>query len=484
MSVPRTILPVGSFAWLVLHELRLASRTTGGRPWARYVGWGLIAIWCAAGVLIALPMRDMEIPRNSMAMTIFATASIGLFTFMATQSLLASQRALYEAGDLDLLFSSPLDASRVVSAKLAGIVGTVAFTFMVIVLPVTLPVAIFGHPQLFGIPALIAALALTASCLGLALTLGLSRLAGPRAARTVGQIAAALAGGAFFIASQMMGRAGGEEDRSGMEIMFLTLAEQGFGTEGVWSLPGRAAFGDTLAIALLLGGAVLLFAATSWGMRTWFLASWRDGRMRLSRPGKSRAKGGIAKHFHAGLARSIFAKEWRLLSRDPALAFQIVLRLIYLAPLMLIALRNSGEEGLPLGPSLAFSSVVIAGQLGASLAWLAASAEDSPDLLKVAPVDREELEQAKLYAALAMAGPFIVLLPIGIAFESVADALVALFFTGVTAGLTAYLEVTNAKPQPRSTFQRKGSGSFVLAIIGFIIALILGLVAGVITYFV
>jgi ABC-2 type transport system permease protein len=482
MSLPRTILPVGSFAWLVLHEFRLTSRAAGGRRWATYFGWAMIAVWCVAGVLIAMPLRDVPIESSPLAMTIIAAAAIGLFTFMSTQALLASQRALYEAGDLDLLFSSPLDASRIVSAKLAGIVGTVALTFALIVLPLAIPIAAFGHPQLFGIPALLATLALAAACLGLVLTLALSRLAGPRAARTVGQIAAALAGGAFFIASQLMGRAGRDDDRSGMETMFETMRDNGFGTHGFWALPGKAAFGDPLAIALLLGGAVLLFAATSWGMRTWFLASWRDGRMRLSRQRK--AKGGIAKHFHAGLAASIFAKEWRLLARDPALAFQIVLRLIYLAPLMFIALRDFGEGGLPLAPSLAFSSVVIAGQLGASLAWLAASAEDSPDLLKVAPVEKDELDQAKLFAALAMAAPMIVLLPIGIAFESIPDALVALFFTGVTAALTAYLEVSNAKPQPRSTFQRKGSGSFVLAIVGFVIAMILGLVAGVIVYFV
>lgn len=473
-------LPVGGFAWLALHELRLAFRADTRKMLARAIGWVLLLGWCSIGVLVGLAMRGVTIPVVPLAMTIIATIAVGMLTFMITQAMLASQRTLYEAGDLDLLFSAPLAPRRAVAAKLAGIVATVALTFAFIVLPIMVPVAVLGHPEFLGVPLIVLALALVSACLGLALTLLLARIAGPRAARTVGQIFAALAGGAVFLASQFMGGGRGER-QSGIELLFERMREAGFGTEGLSALPGRAAFGDPLALAAIVAGGVLLFAFTAWAMQTWFLSGYRSGRMRLGGRGGRKATGKIARHFHASLGRAVFAKEWRLLTRDPALAFQIVLRLIYLAPILLVALRSEGS--VPLAPTLAFSSVLIAGQLVGSLAWLAASAEDSPDLIAVSPVEKSQLDEAKLFAAMAMASPLAILLPIGIALETIPGALVTLVFTAIAGGLTGWLEVTNAKPMPRSTFQRRGSGSVLLAIFEFVIAAILGLVAGVIVYF-
>ena len=90
----------------------------------------------------------------------------------------------------------------------------------------------------------------------------------------------------------------------------------------------------------------------------------------------------------------MFAKEWRLLARDPALAFQIVLRLIYLAPIALAAFGRG--RGPPLAPGARLLQRDVAGQLVGSFAWLAVSAEDAPDLLAVAPVGERQVERAKL----------------------------------------------------------------------------------------
>lgn len=131
--------------------------------------------------------------------------------------------------------------------------------------------------------------------------------------------------------------------------------------------------------------------------------------------------------FHAGLTRSVFAKEWRLLARDPALAFQIVLRLVYLAPLLLGLL--SGRHTVPVPPALAFASVLIQRQLVGSFAWRTVSAEDSPDLLAVAPVGKDEIDTAKLLASFAMAEPFALILPIAIATTSPVGAIVVTLVT-------------------------------------------------------
>lgn len=473
-------LPPGSLGWLTLHELRGSLRAVGGGKARWIVSTVLLIGYTGLGVLFGLGLAGAPLHPGPLAWLIVLVGALLLFTFMTTQSLLGSQRALYQAGDLDLLFSAPLDPRTVVSAKLLGIAGSVMLTYAIFLLPILLPVAVLGHPELLGALALLVALALAAACLGLGVTLLLARTAGPRAARTVGQILAALTGASVFLVTQILNQ---HDDRreSGALLLFDAMRDRGLGSGPLSSLPGRAAFGEPLAILLLLGAAVLLFALTGWGMRHLFLRSYRAGGMRPA--SKRAAKGGIARHFHRGLFATIFAKELRLLLRDPALIFQMLLRLVYLAPILLVAFRDG--RSLPLAPTLAFTSVVIAGQLVSSLAWLAASAEDAPDLLKVAPVARDDLDFAKLMAAMALAAPLGMLLPIAIAVETIPGALITLLFTAGAGGAVGYLEVAHAQPAPRSTFQRRQKGGGVVRnLVEFVIALILGLVAGVLVYFV
>lgn len=464
----------GGFAWLVLHELRIATRARKS-GWVMNVVGALVLIgYLALGTMLAVGLRGEVIPVTGMAYSITLLASAGLFTFMTTQAILASQRTLYQNGDLELLLTAPMPPRTVIAAKLVGIVGAIALTFAFLILPLVLPVAVLGHPELFGIVLLLVALALTAACVGLAITLVIARIAGPRAARTAGQVLAALSGGAVFLASQILNGTGREGRRQNAEWIERALHD-GFGTSGIGALPGRAAFGDSIAMLLVFGFGFAVFALTAWAMQGWFLTVYRAGGMHLSR--NRRARTPIAKHFHRSLDRAVLAKEWKLLARDPALAFQLVLRIIYLAPLLLIALRH--DDSLPLAPTLAFSSVLIAGQVIGSLAWLAASAEDAPDLITVSPVDKESLDNAKLTAALLMGAPLSLLLPIGIAMETVPGAIVTIVMTGFAGGLIGWLEVTNAKPAPRSTFQRRRSGSILLGLFEFVIAGAVGLLAGV-----
>ena len=453
---------------------------SGSRKWlGRIVGAVLLLAWIAAGIFIATVLEDTPILPTPMLMTGVAAASIALFSFMTTQGMLGSQRTLYEAGDMDLLFSAPIPPRTIMRAKLVGIAAMVMLSFTLILLPIALPVAILGHPQLFGIPALLLAMALTGACVGLALTLLLARMAGPRAARTVGQIVAALSGGAVFLLSQLW-NTGGRNSRGGVYLLFEEMMDSGFGSHGIGALPGRAAFGDPWAVAALLAGSILLFLLTTAAMQSWFLHSYRAGGMKLSRT--KRAKGGIDRNFSTSLFGAIFAKEWRLMARDPALSFQLVLRIVYLAPLLLVALRPG--RALPLAATLAFSSVLIAGQVVSSLVWLAVSAEDTPDLLKVAPVAKHDVDRAKLTAAMTMAAPLAVLLPFGIAFFTIPGAIVALGFTAAAGWMTGLIEVSFAKPAPRATFRnRRGGGSFVRGLIQIAITIVMGGIAAVLVFF-
>ena len=465
----------GSVAWLALHELRLALRAQSRSGVATWLGYVLLALWLALGCAAAWGLRHTAIPAPPFMLTAILLACAVALSFMTAQAMLASQRTLYQSGDLSLLLSAPLPERTVLLAKLLGIAGAIALTYAIILLPIVVPVAAWGHPRLFGIVAVLLALALAAAALGLAVTLLLARLIGPGAARTVGQVLAALLGGALFLASQLLAHGGRSGDGAGgaNAVLFERLRAGGIGSEGWSALPGRAAFGDPLAILALLGTGVVLFVAAGTVLQRAFLTGYQDGGAKVAR---ARASGrASARLFHPGLTRSVFAKEWRLLVRDPALAFQIVLRLIYMAPLV-IGLFG-GRHTIPIPAALAFASVLLASQLIGSFAWLTISAEDAPDLLVVAPVEKGALAFAKLLAAFAMAAPFALVLPVAIAVQTVPGALFTLLMTVLGGGAAGFVELKLGKPAPRAAFNRRRGGSAVAGIVSVLVALLFGAAA-------
>lgn len=475
-----TLFPPGSFAWLARHELFLAWRNRPQRGALRWLGFVFLAVWIVFGCWVGWMLRDVPIPLYPPALVGVLVASILVFTFMTTQAMIGSQQTLYESGDLALLFTAPMEPRNVLLAKLLGIAGAIVMTYALLLLPFVLPVAVLGHPQLFGLVGLLAALALGAAATGLAITMLIVRIAGPRAAKTVGKIVAALLGGSFFIVSQLMSHANRGRGAGAFTSLFHHLRDSGFGSSGWSGLPGRAAFGDPLAALFMLGLGAGLFALAGASLQRRFLTGYQDGGVKLSR---STARGApMARLFHAGLTRSIFAKEWRLLARDPALAFQLVLRLVYMAPLLFVAFGNGRH--LALAPTLAFASVLVAVQLVGSLSWLTVSAEDSPDLIAVAPVTKDDIDTAKLLAAFAMAAPFALALPIAIAFHTISGALATLVMSAIGGGLSGVVELNFGKPGQRAAFaRRRQSGSFVSGILNLIISFAFGSVAGVLVYF-
>lgn len=474
-----TRLAPGSFAWLTRHELRLAwrGRRRGGKRQA--VALALLGLYLAAGMMIAYFLMGEPIDYRAEIGVGILAASVVALSFMATQAIIGSQQTLYESRDLDLLLTAPIAGRTVLLAKLAGIAGAIALTYAGLLLPVVVPVAILGHPNLFGVVALLAALALTAAAIGIAITLTLAWIAGPRAARTVGQVAAAILGGALFLFSQLSH--GGQGRRSSLAVIFEDLRAWGWGESGWSGLPGHAAFGDPLSVAILLAVGVALFAGTGAVLQRLFLTGYQDAGMRLNR---TRPTGkASARLFHAGLFRPVLSKEWRLLARDPGLVFQVILRLVYLVPIMLVAFRGKG--GL-IAPGLAFASVLVATQLTGSFAWLAVSGEDAPDLIAVAPVHKQRIDQAKLAAALLMAAPIAALLPIAIATvgRSPLGALVSLIATAIGGTIAGYIELKLAKPGQRSAFAKRRGGSTLAGILGMLVAAIFGGGAAMIVYFI
>ncbi len=463
----------GGFLWLMINEVRLATRAARQRRGGNIV-WGLlITVYTAVGFWLAFHLVGIPVHASSQGLNIVLAVCVLAMSFMTTQAMLRSQDTLYLSGDLDLLLTAPLPPRRVLLAKLCGIVANIMFVFAAFTLPVALPVALLGHPGLFGIPLLLLALALLSACLGLAITLAIVRVASPRTARTIAQIVGAFLAAGVFLASQFLSAGPGRQSAGGAVLNWLLRHD--YGSHGLFSLPGHAAFGDVPAMVAVLGLSMLIFTGAGALLGRVFLISYQNAPARLTRR-RGRAKGGIARHFRQGLFATMLAKEARLLRRDPQLAFTIVLRLIYLLPVALPAFTHG--RGPPLLPALAFFGVLIAGQLAGSLAWLTVSAEESPDLIAVAPVEKQAASRAKLAAALLIATPFAIVLPLAIALESPRAALIALAMTLASALGAGLVELKFQKPAPRRAFGKRREGSFLVGVLTFLMTGLLGLGAG------
>ena len=259
-----------STLWLLAHEMRLTWRGyragqsgkggKSGKGVGALIGLAiLLAFACVGGVFLALAVQGHEVPIHPLAVLIADLLCAVLLTLMLSQTLSASAEALYERGDLDLLFSSPIAPRKVLLVRSLGIATGVATIFMAFAAPILLPSILYGHPGWLGVFGVLIALALTATAVGLILAMALFALIGPRRTRTVAQVLAALVGAAFFLASQyrtLMGEAASES----LYATMVREAMDGRLTPPPWaSLPLRAMIGEPLPLAGMLAVGIGLF---------------------------------------------------------------------------------------------------------------------------------------------------------------------------------------------------------------------------------
>jgi ABC-2 type transport system permease protein len=172
--------------------------------------------------------------------------------------------------------------------------------------------------------------------------------------------------------------------------------------------PARAILGDLLALAVVFSVSAVILTATICILTPhfWQLALATGGvshnptrQGRRSRPFRRTSP-----------IRALRRKEWTLLQRDPWLTSQTLMQLLYLLPPGLLLWRNF-YNGSPPFALLAPILIIAAGQLAGSLAWLAISAEDAPDLIASSPVTTGCAVRAKTEAVMGVIaiifGPFV-----------------------------------------------------------------------------
>jgi ABC-2 type transport system permease protein len=458
--------PPGSARWLLRHELRMAwfgaAINKGGR---RRMGWASIAVWAFVWIglhVLAYAVLHKVAPGGVMppALAIPATLVVlAIATFMLSSSLRASVLALFERGDLDLLLSSPLPSRSIFMVRLLGVILSGAALYLFLFGPLVHVGLALGQFGWIGVYVTIVAMATLMGCLGMLLTLGLVRLLGARRTRVLAQVLGAVAGALLFLLSQSYSMLSRTTGVGATEQTLRRMAEMPMLAPAslLW-LPGRAVLGEPLPILGMAVLAIAVFALTLVRTHRFFV----HGLQQAASSARAVAKpaGAMRLHFRRKLFDTVIVKEWRLIARDPHLISQVLLQLVYMAPLLFLILGKKAEPGPAIGAGLA----LLCSSLTASLAWIIVSAEDAPDLLQSSPAAGRTIALAKLAASVA---PPLLLVALPLLWMIVRAPVAGLLigFVAVAAVLSAALIVRwQGRPALRSDFKMRGKENVLCTI--------------------
>ena len=465
----------GSFLWLVAHDLRLNWRrfvdAFGAAAPSRallVVAAGAVAVHALAWPLVPFLDPHMQGTQTGAESRLLLGALIVcVASWMVAQGLFSATRTLYDRGDLDLLYGSPLATRRILAAKAVAIALSSLGSVALLALPVANAGAVRLGPHWLTVYPALAGVALLATALALGATILLFRALGPALARRYAHIAGALIGGAFVLGAQIVALL-----PDGMRLAITrALApaahdESGLAGRLLW-LPVDAMLGEAWALVTLVvaGIGALGLAAAGLGDRFAEASLVATGASQPERrTGRARPL-----RFGDGPWRALRRKEWRLLVRDPSLFSQLGLQIVYTIPLAVVLVRSGS---MPMTLALAPAIVVMAGQIAASLSWIAVSGEDAPELIASAPVPSRRVDLAKLSAiavpvilvagvpaaALALASPY-------------AGALTLLFAAGASAS-TAVLNLWHPMPGNRRGMLRRHAQSKLMGLVEHLLAIL------------
>ncbi|MFZ6875271.1 putative ABC transporter permease subunit [Undibacterium sp. Di27W] len=454
----------GTAAWLLMHECRLAFYDMGdskpGHKAARGMSvfgmWLISLMYIFAHIGIWFFMRKMPPLQEALPAPLLMGAGmvmLVLLSFMLSLGLTRSVQALFERGDLDLLLSSPLSSKTIFQVRLTGIVFSVGFWFFALLTPVANVGLLLGQWRWLGIYPALLAMTVLAAALSMLLTLTLVKSLGVRKTKTVAQILGALTGASMFIITQLFGNLG-KEMREGVLLHIMPWFQPGgvLDADSLAWIPARAVFGSPLAISGFLIFSGLIYWLTAQSTHRFFITGVQQavGQVRKATP----ASQGSAQHaarFGRSLRATIIFKEWRLISRDPNLISQVLLQLLYIAPLFFLIFKSRS-----LVPGVASGLVFLAASLAGSLIWIIVAAEDAPDLLRAAPVKGHIILTSKLLAAIL---PILILIA-----PVMLWLLVQQFVLGFVVVLcvlaamlsSALIHLWQSKPTSRDQFRKRG----------------------------
>jgi ABC-2 type transport system permease protein len=455
----------GTALWFARHEMRLAWRDwvammTAGKRARRYrVAVGLLAFAIVLHAVAYFVVGSFAAATPDKPMLIAITATLLLsWLLMISQAMESLTRAFYARSDLDLILASPVAAQEIFAVR----ISTVALSIAAMALPLAAPfidmLIVFGGWHWLGAYGVIVAMCAAATALAVALMVALFRSIGPKRTRLVAQVVAAVIGAAFVIGLQVAAILSyGSLSRSDVLRSKTVLAISPDAGSVLW-WPAWAVLGDGAALASVLVFCLLLLALATAIVSPRFgeyaIAAASIGNAQASRAGRS-------KNFYVTTPRrALRRKEWMLLRRDPWLASQTLMQILYLLPPAVLLWRSFEAGGGALN-LLVPVLVMAAGQLAGGLAWLTISGEDAPDLVVTAPVPTRFVLRAKVEAVLAIIVAIFLPLVIVIAVASPWHALITGVGIVIAAGSATAIQLWFRTQAKRSQFRRRQVSSRV-----------------------
>jgi ABC-2 type transport system permease protein len=379
---------------------------------------------------------------------------------MLSYAITLSVNALFDRGDLDLLFSSPIPPRTVMTVRCLGIAFSISIMYLLLCTPFAHVGLFTGRVQLLAVYPAIVSIALLVTSVGMLATLSLVRMFGARRAKNIAQVLAAISGAVVFLLSQVnsflsVGTRKALQDAIGS----ATSAGGWLTSESFITMPLRAMLGEPVPLLLVILIGFGTFVVTMNLTYRRFVEGTQES-IKGSSGARSVAvsSNAFAKYFRPGVFRNVLMKEWRMIARDPQLIAQTLLQVLYMLPLAFVALRSKDAlfGAVP-------STVFLASWLAGNLAWITVTAEDAPELVGTAPLDYQRVRRMKAYAAVI---PVLLLtLPVVITVALrqplwVLPLVVCLVGGTLAAGL---MQVWVPRSAKRSDLKKRGKSDIVLS---------------------
>lgn len=451
----------GSLLWFAHHEFRLAWRDwlammSGGRR-TRAIGIlvGGLAVYVVLHLIAAMvvaPAANAGIVADKSTLVMVSGIGLLFFSVMLSQALESITRVYYARADLDLILTSPASSRRLFAVRSAATAVTTMALGCLLFSPLINVLAALSGPHWLLAYLVIPALSAVAVSIAISITLALFRLVGPKRARLITQIVAAIIGAGFVIGIQAVAILSLDDFSRYALFQSDALIAASPGPESLVWWPARGAMGDPVAAlsvfvlgALALALTILATAASyeRLALSTTGLSHVKDQRRAASGPFRARTQRQTLRH-----------KEWRLLQRDPWLLSQTLMQLLYLVPPALLLWVNYGES---INSYIVVVPVIVmaAGQLAGGLAWLAISGEDAHDLVATAPLHPAAILRAKVEAVLAIIAVVLAPLLLLLAVLAWPMALITAAFAALSAASATAIQLWFRMPSRRSMFRRR-----------------------------
>lgn len=399
-----------TLTWFARHELKLAWRDwiammSGGRKLRDrtiWLGLGLFAFGLHVLVyaVMAPSFPDGVVMDTQMLVSVTGSLVLAL-SMMLSQSMESVTRAFYARDDLDLILSSPASSNRLFAVRIGAIAASTAAMSAMLAAPLINAMIAIDGVRWLGAYGVLAALAALATGLSVLITIGLFRWVGAKRTRLIAQIVAAVVGATFLIGIQVVAIV-----HYGKMSRFEVFGSQWLlnaapSADSWFWVPVDAAVGNPLALFVVSLAALAFLAVVIAG------TAHKFGEYVLAAAGVSQSnvlqKPRNEIFRKVSTAQALRQKEWKLLQRDPWLASQTLMQILYLIPPALMLWQSFGKHT-DVHVIIAPVIVMALGQLAGGLAWLAVSGEDAPDLMHTAPLTPRAITRAKVEAVLMAVG--------------------------------------------------------------------------------